>query len=1073
MKKLLPSLFICVFYATFAWAQDRTITGTVTSLEDKLPIPGVSVKILGATGGTSTSADGKFSIKASPDAKTIVFSSIGFASQSKPIGSSNVINAVLSSDANALDEVVVTALGQVRKKNTLSYAAQQVKGEELTQTRSSNAASALSGKVSGLQIIQGNAIGGSTNVVIRGNKSLTGNNQALFVVDGVPVDNSNNNSTNQRTGRGGYDYGNAAADINPDDIESVNVLKGAAASALYGSRGANGVIMITTKSRKSKGMGITINSGLTIGTIDKSTFPEYQTEYGAGYSSGYESGDGFLLVDVQGNGVKERVVPTSEDASYGAKFDPNLLVYQWDAFDPYSPNYKKKTPWVAAANNPSTFYETAISNNNNIVFDGASDKGTIKLGYTRSDDRGTLPNSKIIKNILNFGSTYQITDRLTASALANYSQVEGLGRYGSGYSGLNVNQNFRQWYQTNVDMMDQKDAYFRNKQNVTWNWADPSSPEGLVPKYTDNYYWTRYQNYQNDTRTRIFGNASLNYKATNWLNILGRVSLDNYTEFQEERIAVGSQGAASYARTDRSFNETNFDLIANFDKNVTQKLNLKALIGTNIRKSLLNSVFSTTNGGLIVPGLYSISNSVGAVAAPIENYQPKQVDGFFGGATLTYDEFLTLDATFRRDKSSTLPEGGNAYNYYSVAGSWLFSKQLKDKVDWISSGKLRVNYATVGNDAPWGSTKNVYTSQNLFGSSILFAYPFTTNNPSLKPEKTESSEIGLDMAFLNNRIGFDASYYLTKTKNQIIPVAVSAATGFTNTYVNAGVIRNNGVEVSLYGSPIKTQNFSWNININWTKNDSKVLELYNDSKNLQLASFQAGISVNATLGQPYGTIQGKDYVYNANGQKVIGADGYYQITSSTTNVIGNINPKWIGGIYNNFRYKNVSLGFLIDIRSGGNVWSLDQFYATYTGILPNTVGLNDLGNPVRNPVTNSGNSGGVILEGVTEDGQVNTKRVVIDANSPTLPQSAFSYDASYVKLREATLTYSLPKTMISKWGPIKGIDLSVFGRNLWIIHKNLPYADPEENLSSGNAQGIQSGAYPTTRTIGINAKLSF
>ena len=1073
MNKILQSLFVFLLIGFTAMAQERTITGTVTSKDDGGPLPGVSVRVKGTLTATSTDANGKFRLGVTGN-PVIVFSYIGFQPQEITLTpDSKVIDMQLVAGSNQLTEVVVTAMGQARAKNTLSYAAQQVKGEELSQTRVANAASALSGKVSGLQIIQGNAIGGSTNVVIRGNKSITGNNQALFVVDGVPLDNSNNNSTDQKTGRGGYDYGNAAADINPDDIESVNVLKGAAASALYGSRGANGVIIITTKSRKYNGMGITINSGLTIGKIDKSTFPTYQTEYGAGYSSGYQSGDGFLLIDVLGNGTKERVVPTSEDASYGAKFDPNLLVYQWDAFDPASPNYRKKTPWVAAANGPATFYETAVSNNNNIMLDGASDKGNIKLGYTRNDERGTLPNSRVLKNIVNFGGSYKITEKLTASALANYSKVDGLGRYGSGYSGQNVNQNFRQWYQTNVDIKAQKEAYFRNRRNVTWNWRDPSAPDGLVPIFTDNYYWTRYENYETDTRSRIFGNAALNYKPINWLNILGRVTLDSYSELQEERIAVGSQEPGAYTRTDRSFREINFDLMANFDKNITPDINLKALLGTNIRQSELNSIYATTNGGLIVPRLYTVGNSVGTLEDPVERHEPREVDGIFGGVTFTYKEFLTLEGTFRRDKSSTLPKGNNAYNYYSIAGSWLFSKHLEN-LSWLTSGKVRLNYATVGNDAKFGSLVDTYDKRGAFGNTPLFAYPTTKNNPALKPELTERKEAGLEMSFLKGRIGFDASYYVSNTKNQIVDVDVSTATGLSRKYVNSGIIRNRGVELSFYGSPVKTTDFSWDININWTRNRSLVKELYNDSKNLQIASFNAGVSVNATLGQPYGTIQGRDYVYNDKGEKVIGANGYYRVTSTTNNVIGNFNPDWMGGIYNKFRYKNISLGFLIDIKKGGDLWSLDQFYASYTGLYPNTVGSNDLGNPVRNPLTNDSKSGGVILPGVTADGNPNTKRVVIDANSPRLPQSAYIYDASYVKLREATLTYSLPKSLVTRLGmPIKSIDLSVFGRNLWIIHKNLPFADPEENLSSGNIQGFQSGAYPTTRTFGLNARLSF
>ena len=1072
MKKLLLILFFLCTICTYTLAQERTVTGVVTSGENGQPIVGVTVKVKEIpTMGVSTDADGKFSIKVPPQGKTLVFSSISFDTQETAI-TGGVINVTLSASSKTLSEVVVVALGQTREKNTLSYAAQQVKGEELSQTRIANAASALSGKVSGLQIIQGNTIGGSTNVVIRGNKSLTGNNQALFVVDGIPVDNSNNNRLNQTTGKGGYDYGNAAADINPDDIESVNVLKGAAASALYGSRGANGVIMITTKSKKEKGWAVNVNSGLTIGNIDKKTFPTYQKEYGAGYSDPYESKDGFWFFDVSGKG-KEKVVPTSEDASFGAKFDPNLLVYHWDAFDPTSPNYLKKQPWIAAANGPSTFFERAISNNNNLMLSGTTEKGSYKLGYTRNDERGVLPNSKVVKNIINFGATHKIIDRLTASASANFSIVSGLGRYGTGYDQLNVILNFRQWYQTNVDIQAQKAAYFRTKRNITWNWRDPRTPTGLVPLFFDNFYWTSYENYENDTRNRIFGNASVNYNATDWLNILGRVTIDSYDEIQEERKAKSSYGTPYYNRTNRVFNETNFDLLANFDKNITKDFNLKALLGGNIRTSTLKSIYLTTAGGLDIANLYAISNSLGAIPPPEERYEAKEVDGYFGGLTLGYKGFLNLEGTFRTDKSSTLPAANNAYSYYSVSGSWLFSKNLENKAEWLSLGKVRANYATVGNDAPWGSIEDAYITEPRFNSKAMFKYPPIANNPSLKPEQTRSFELGLEMSFLKERLGLDVSYYATKTKDQIVPVSVSAATGFLFTYVNSGIIQNKGFEASLRGTPIKTKDFSWNINLNWSRNRNKVLLLYGESKNLQIATYQGGVSINASLGQPYGTIQGSNFVYNDKGQKVVDADGYYKKTVTTTNVIGNINPNWVGGIYNTFKYKSISLGFLIDIRSGGSVWSLDQHYASYTGILPNTVGLNDLGNPVRDPVTKDSKSGGIILEGVTEDGKVNTTRVPVSASSKWLPTAAYAYDASYVKLREATIGFSFPKSMIAKWGAIKGIDLSVFGRNLWIIHKKLPYSDPEENLSSGNAQGIQSGAYPTTRTIGLNAKLSF
>jgi TonB-linked SusC/RagA family outer membrane protein len=961
--------------------------------------------------------------------------------------------------------VVVTAFGIQREKNTLPYAAQQIDGGEVNQTKVGNVASGLSGKVSGLQITQGNAIGGSVNVVIRGAKSLTGNNQALFVVDGVPIDNSNTNTAAQQSGRGGYDYGNAAADINPNDIESINVLKGAAASALYGSRAANGVVMITTKKGK-RGLNVAINSALIVGQIDKSTFVTYQKDYGAGRSDPYDS-NGFLLSDVNGDGTDDLVVPTFAPRSWGTRFDSDLLVYHWDAFDPTSPYYQQAKPWIYAENGPETFYETSISSNNSIIVDGnIADKGSIKFGYTRNDERGTVPNSQVLKNIMSLNASYNLRENLILSAMANYSQVDGKGRYGTGYDGgRNINSRFRHFNQTNVDVQEQKNAYFRTGKNITWNWADPTTPEGIRPAFSDNLYWIIYENYQDDQRNRLFGNMALTYKPTEWLDLLGRVSVDNYNEFQQERRAVGSSGVASYSRFDRRFNETNYDFLATANKELSEDFDLSALAGINLRRNTISSVYSSTSGGLVVPELYAISNSAGTVPAPIEIYQPKAVDGYFTGATIIYQDFLTLDGTFRRDISSTLPENANAYNYYALSGSWLFSHHLED-LEWINYGKLRANYATVGSDAPWGSISDVYAKPNPFGSGLLFSLPDTKNNVALRPEMTESREIGIEMAFYESRFGFDASYYHTNTVDQIIPVAVSLATGYSSKFINAGNIENKGVELSVYGAPIRNGDFSWNMNINFSRNRNKVLSLYENSSNLRLASFQGGVSLNATVGRPYGELQSADYVYQ-NGERVVKDNGLWQVSSTTSNVIGNINPDWIGGVSNTLRYKDLSLSFLVDVRKGGDLFSLDMFYGSAAGLYPRTVGLNDLGNPVRDAVEDGG---GVILPGVTEDGNPNTKRVTITSNNSFYePQSEFVYDASYVKLRELSLSYSLPENWTTKY--FQDIDLSLIGRNLWIIHKNVPYADPEENLSSGNIQGYQSGSYPTTRTIGLNVNL--
>ena len=1072
-----------------AMAQSKTVTGTVTDQATGQGLPGVAVIVQGTTVGTTTGVDGGYTLAVPAGNNTLMFRFIGYETVTRAIGNASTIDVALSTDTEQLQEVVVTALGIERTKNELPYAAQSINGDAVSETRQQNFTNALSGKVSGVQVQQNNNLGGSTNVIIRGNKSISGNNQALFVVDGVPLDNSTNNTADQATGRGGYDYGNAAADINPDDIASMTVLKGAAATALYGSRAANGVVMITTKKgSKKKGIGVTLNSGASWGFIDKSTYTRYQKNYGSGYAGATYNEDpsslpGFWDVDIDGDGDLEYVVPSSEDASGGAAFNPNLMVYEWNAFDPTSPYYMQATPWVAAENDPTTFFEDAYGTSHSIMVDGTGDKGYFKVGYGRNSNDGILPNSNVTKDYLNFSASYDVVKNLAASASINYTETNGLGRFGTGYSGLNPNQSFRQWWPVNVDIKQLEDAYFRTRQNMTWNRAYWNDPTAL---YTDNPYWTRYENYNNDNRRRLLGNVRLDYNVNDWLSVMGRVSLDTYDEIREERIAVGSNGVSEYARQNGRFSEVNYDLMANINKDLSEDFNFKAVVGTNIRETNVSRIRLQTNGGLVVPGLYALTNSVspiqtfglGALEPATELDTRLRVNGYFASATLGYKQLAFLDVASRVDQSSSLPAANNTYYYPSISGSFVFS-ELFEPTYAFTYGKIRANYAEVGNMAQPLSVYTTYALVTPFNGTALAAVNPTRNNPELEPERTKSWELGLEMSFFDARAGFDVTYYNANSVDQILRTPISRATGLNFTWINAGEVLNKGFEVAAFGTPVKTEDFSWTINANWTRNRSLVKDL-GPIDNYQIASFQGGVTLNATEGEAFGSIKGPGFVYNDLGQKVVGANGYYRSNGNANTTIGDINPDWIGGVTNTLKFKDVSLGFLIDVKQGGDVFSLDQSYGLYTGVPESTAFINELGNPVRNPVSEGG---GLILPGVVNVGTAespeyaeNTKRVnpLYALGYATMPAEAFVYDASYVKLREVTLGYSLPESVVSKLKVFQGIDLSVYGRNLWVIHKNTPYSDPEEGLAAGTLSlGYQSGAYPTTRNVGFNIRARF
>ena len=1049
------------------FAQERAVSGVVSD-ETGLPIPGVTILLKGTKNGTQTDIDGKYSIKVDPD-QMLVFSYLGLKSQERK-ASATTINVKLMSDANELKDVVVTSMGIKREKKSLGYSTQEVSGKDLNGgTSNSNVASLLSGKAAGVEVTRNNNFGGSTNVVIRGNKSLTGNNQALWVIDGVPVDNTNSNDATQKNGKGGYDYGNAASDINQEDIETINILKGAAATALYGSRAANGVVMVTTKKGKSKkdgSIGVTFSSGFSVGTIDKSTFPEYQNKYG----SGYGFGSSFLGTD------PIDTVDTSNDASLGDRYDSSKLVYQWDSVTPYSPNFGKATPWQAAKNGPITFFNNSKNFNNSISIEKGTDTSNFLLSYNKLDQTGIMPNSKLAKDQISARFTQKITDKLSATAYAAVTLQDTVGRNSTGYTD-NIMGSFRQWWSTNTDIQAQKDVYFNSGgQNITWNWADPTDPEGLVPGYWDNPYFTRYQNYNSDERTRLLSYATLNYQINDWLSAMGRVSLDTYSELQEERRAVGSIANAfglspvdetsGYQRKNINFQEINYDAMLNFNKRIGDDFSINGVAGINIRRNTYDSAQLSTIGGLVVPGLYSLGNSKYELPFPVENKELKGVNGMYLQGSVGYLDTYFVDASIRRDVSSTLPAGHNSYVYPAVSGSILYSKLLNQ--DWLNLGKFRMNYAEVGNDAPANSLINSYSRNPNFGGEGSYYLPNTNNNANLKPERTNSFEVGLENSMLHRRLGFDITYYNTRSVDQIVAAAVSASSAYTSGVVNGGTIQNQGVELQLTGTPIKTNDFSWDVTVNWSTNKSTVVELPQGVENLQLGSFQQGITINATPGQPYGTIKGSDFIYT-NGQKTVDqTTGKYMMTTNSDNIIGNINPDWIAGIRNSFNYKNLSLSFLIDSQKGGDIFSLDMAYGLAGGLYKETA----IGNEREN---------GVVHSGVAPDGTPNTISVQNPgsyANSNygyyVEPNKAFMYDASFIKLREVNIAYDIPMQLFGTQKFINQATFSIVGSNLWILYKNLPYADPESGLGSGvGSRGYSLGSLPTTRDIGFNLKLKF
>ena len=1094
------TLFIALL-VQISFAQDRVVTGVVTD-NSGLPIPGVNVLVKGTKSGTQTDFDGKYSIKATTT-QTLIFNFVGMKSQ-EIIASSSSINLKMKDDAVELEGVVVTALGIKREKKSLGYSSQKVDGSAVNTTPTNNFLNNLSGKVAGVEIRNNGNFGGSTNIVMRGTKSIGRSNQVLMVIDGVAISNTNLNTADAANARDGYDFGNSTSDIDPNNIESINVLKGAAATALYGSEASNGALIITTKKGKNNNaLGVSYSSTVSTGVIDKSTFVHYQKKYGGG---GYDGHDNLIVTDVNGDGIDDLLDPTGYDISYGNAFDPNLMVYQWNAFVQGNAHFGQPTPWVAAKNDPSKFFDRSTGFTNSVNINGGDDKTTYNLTLTNNKDTGVMPNSNLLKNIISGSFSRDLSDKLKFGVNFSYSDQSTTGRNNVGY-GNNFLGSFRQWWQVNNDIKELQQAYFQDRNNVTWNMNDPTGGNfnpatftggDLSPAYWDNPYWDRYENYENDSHNRLLLGANLSYDITKNFNVLGRFTAERTNDRQEQRLAIGSVPAewglftnqsdqsSGYELYTRAFAQENYDFIATYDLKLSDKLGLKLLGGGTLKHYTINAFDGTTTGGLITPRFYNLTNSA-VYTAPNEDFVTYKKSGIYAQTSFDFDKFLYLEGTWRRDASTALPHRNGVYDYMSLGTSFVFNQFIKK--DWLDLAKIRASYAEVGNDPAAPLVGNKRFIGTIDGNPMYSNSSTYVDFGNLKPELTRTWEAGIESAMFKNRLTFELSWYKSNTKDQLLTVPQSTATGFTYSFINAGEVQNTGVELLLSGTPIKTPNFQWQVTVNWSKNKNKVLSLNGGRSNYQLASFQSGITLNATVGEAYGTIKGTDYVYDDHGNRIVGDDGNYLQSDTNDKTIGNIQPDWIGGISNKFTYKNLSLGFLIDVKKGGSVFSLDQGYGQDTGLYTSTAGINDLGNPVRNSLANGG---GYINSGVMANpayvpgnGQPqyipNTTRVNAEDSSEASgsgygisanPDRAFVYDASYVKLREMSLSYSMPSKFLAKTF-IKGATFSLLGNNLWIIHKNLPDADPEAGTSSGNVQGYQSGVMPTVKVYSFNVKVNF
>ncbi|MCW5925107.1 MAG: SusC/RagA family TonB-linked outer membrane protein [Saprospiraceae bacterium] len=1065
MKRLLTTLWLVLAAVTMTLAQ-RAITGTVTG-DDGEPLIGATVRAKDAPVGTLTDGSGRFAINVPNETTTLVFTYTGYNAQEVPLGTSNVVDVLMISGL-ALEETVVTALGVTREKKSLAYSVQQLEGDQLLQARDPNLVNSLSGKIAGVNVISSSGnVGSSSRIVIRGNTSIGNDNQPLFVVNGIPMDNRSPSSGNSQYG--GVDFGNAIQDINPDDIESISVLKGPNAAALYGARGANGVVMITTKTGKTAKKGLGVSYTGDIGFSNPFRLPKYQNKFGQGL------GLQFSYVDGTGNGLYDGF-----DESWGPSFDPNIsqndgvdndgngLVDEpgeGQFFDQFT---GKQQPWVARPDNVRNIFETGIAFTNSVAITAAGDKSHGRFSFTNFDQKGMVPNTDLKRNIFNLGFGMQLNEKISLDGNATYTALRSDNRPGIGYAGDNVLQQTI-WVGRQVDW-DYLRANYNNRDEfgrvVNWN-----------HNYQNNPYFTLYNNTKPQRRDRTNGFIALNYQILPWLKAMGRVGTDYYNDNREIRYEKETTDYPNgYFQTlNYVFQETNTDFLLTADKYFSDAFSITATVGAVRREGRFSSNTTTANA-LVVPGLFNFSNADGDVNVS-QRLERLRVNSLLGNISFGFFNFIYLDVAGRNDWSSTLPAANRSYFYPSTNLSLVLSEKLR--IPGINYLKLRGGFAEAGKDTDPYRLLPTFAPNAPWGGVPSYTVPNSLPNNNLKPEKARSIEAGLELAAFKNRLRLDVTYYNTDNINQIIGLNASSTTGFSSRVTNAGTINNKGVEVQFGITPIKSRNFTWDIDINWAKNTSLVKDLEVDGERVDEITLNTnwGLRLVAREGEPYGVLVGRRVKRAPDGQLIVNPNTGRPMLdvdangNNTNFVLGTITPDWVGGIRNSFTWKGLTLSGLIDMRQGSDLFSVTYIFGRYAGVLEESLeGRNTL-----DEIKNGYNFGGVVDNG---DGTFKPNEKLQSAEQWNADFYSFRhdrgvFDASFIKLRELTLAYDLPKAWFQNTF-IGGLRIAAYGRNLALLKSNVPHIDPETAFDNSTAmQGIEFGQLPSARTYGLTINANF